>query len=178
MGVFLTYVVILYRNATVGARLAKCPSDVLFSFMESRRLMPPRECPKTYFGLDLFRKMHFLCLPPHINLEFMPLISHHAARTAIDVFCQPLPRSLIVTNHHRHIRWSRLGLVAEALLGYFSAHPVVLVFLSRCSLLEFPNDNYSSCSSAAQLHRRRFHRSKNVETLCRSTCPSRSRRLL
>lgn len=152
-------------------------SDLLFSFMKPRCSRRQKHFQETYCG--------FACFARCISYVFYPyqpsihaLISHHAARTAIDVFCQLLPRSLIVTNHHRHIRSNRPGLVAEALQGYFSTHHVAPVFLSRCSLLEFPNDNHSSCPSVVRLHRYRFHHSKNVERLYRSPFPSRSRRLL
>lgn len=172
-------VVILYRNAIVGAgsRYELMHSNVLFSFLRPRCSCRQKSFQETYCGFACTARCDshvFKLYPPSIHA----LISHHAARTAIDVFCQPLPRSLIVTNRHRHIRSSRPGLVAEALQGYFSAHHVAPVFLSHCSLLEFPNDNHSSCPSVVRLHRYRFHHSKNVERLYRSPFPSRSRRLL
>src|SRR5207237_75623 len=91
------------------------------------------------------------------------LIDHPPATTVIDVVCQPLPRSLIVTSHRRHIRPSGPGRVEEALQGYFSTRRVAPVSLSHCSLLEFSNNSHSSCLSVAQLHRRHFHHSKNAE---------------
>src|SRR2546421_11966560 len=64
------------------------------------------------------------------------LIDHPPATTVIDVVCQPLPRSVIVTSHRRHIRSSGPDRVEEALQGYFSPRRLAPASLSHYSLLD------------------------------------------